>query len=148
GVLSAQFAMAQAYPRLLLGELPGQAFGEIDGAVLPPRAADGHGALEDARLRMNGRVVPMASPPLSFGEYHALLLSVRLGAADFLGGIGLLPPLVIDEPFVHMDSERVEATWALLSAVASERQVIVTTQDELRVKELGVKPDIHLQRND
>ena len=33
---------------------------------------------------VRGRKLPLASPPLSFGELHAVLLAVRLGAADFL----------------------------------------------------------------
>lgn len=100
--------------------------------------------LEDARVQLNGRIVPLGSPPLSFGEYHALLLAVRLGAADFLAGIGVLPPLIIDEPFAHLDREHAAAVWDLLNAVAAERQVIVTTQDELLIAELELEPDILL----
>ena len=101
--------------------------------------------LEDARLEGFGRLLDLASPPLSYGEYHAVLLGVRLGAADFLAGVGVLPPLIVDEPFAHLDRERRRILWDLLCQVARERQVIVTTQDLLLVEDLDVEPDIRLE---
>lgn len=102
------------------------------------------GSLEDAAVRVDGRVLPLESPPLSFGELHGLLLAVRLGAADFLAGVGILPPLVVDEPFAHIDARGAAAVWEILSAVAAHRQVLVTTQDERLLDELGVSPDLRL----
>ena len=113
-----------------------------DGALGPVLAEE---VLEEARLGLDGRVVPLESPPLSFGEYHAALLGVRLGAADFLAGIGVAPPLIIDEPFAHLDHDHAHALWDLLRVVARDRQVIVTTQDELLVRHLGIDPDIRLE---
>lgn len=100
--------------------------------------------LEDARIRTRDRLVPLRSPPLSFGEYHTALLGVRLGTADFLAGIGVHPPLIIDEPFAHLDLERARAVWSLLERVATERQVLITAQDTLLLDELGIEPDITL----
>ena len=102
------------------------------------------GALEDATVRIGGRQLPLESPPLSFGELHALLLAVRLGAADFLGGIGVLPPLIVDEPFAHLDIDRAHAVWRSLCLIAAQRQVLVTTQDRLLLAELGVPSDLVL----
>lgn len=102
------------------------------------------GSLDDALVRTRGRLVPMATPPLSFGEFHALQLAVRLGAADFLGGIGIVPPLIIDDPFAHLDADRAETVWELLVTVAADRQVIITTQDARLLDDLGVQPDIRL----
>ena len=102
------------------------------------------GTLEEVSVRMGGRTLPLTSPPLSFGELHGLLLAVRLGAADFLAGVGILPPLIVDEPFAHLDRERAAAAWSILRAVASERQVILTTQDELVLEALGIDPDLRL----
>jgi DNA repair exonuclease SbcCD ATPase subunit len=101
-------------------------------------------SLDDARVRVNGRSVDMAAPPLSYGELHALQLAVRLGAADFLAGVGVLPPLIIDEPFAHLDGDRAASVWSTLRAVAADRQVIVTTQDERLLAALDVQPDIRL----
>jgi hypothetical protein len=102
------------------------------------------GTLEDTAVRVDGRTLPLESPPLSFGELHALLLAVRLGAADFLAGVGILPPLVVDEPFAHLDADHAAAVWQNLCAVAADRQVVVTTQDALLLDRLGIAPDLYL----
>jgi recombinational DNA repair ATPase RecF len=117
---------------------------QLAGEAMGPLLADD--GLEDARIRTRGRLVPLRSPPLSFGEYHTVLLGVRLGTADFLGSIGVQPPLVIDEPFAHLDVKRARAVWSLLERVAQERQVVITAQDALLISELGIEPDIILDR--
>lgn len=101
-------------------------------------------SLDDALVRTRGRAVAMTSPPLSFGEFHTLQLGVRLGAAEFLGGLGVLPPLIIDEPFAHLDARSAEAVWHQLTELAEERQVLVTTQDDALLEAWGVEPDIRL----
>lgn len=102
------------------------------------------GSLDEARVRTDGRLVPMTTPPLSFGEFHALQLGVRLGAAEFLAGLGILPPLIIDEPFAHLDAARASAVWALLKEVAEGRQVVITTQDARLLEDLEIEPDLRL----
>jgi uncharacterized protein YhaN len=114
----------------------------LTGGALGPLVVDQ--ALEDAKILLRGRPVPPRSPPLSFGEMHALLLGIRMGAADFLGGMGVFPPLMLDDPFVHLDPERAALLWGMLQKVAEERQVILTTQDALLLDALGVEPDIRL----
>jgi hypothetical protein len=114
----------------------------LTAGALGPLVADQ--GLEEARVMLRGRPVPPYSPPLSFGERQALLLSIRLGAADFLGGMGVFPPLILDDPFAHLDPDRASHLWALLKSVAGERQVIVTTQDALLLHALGVTPDVRL----
>lgn len=114
----------------------------LTGGALGPLVADQ--GLEEARVTLRGRPVPPFSPPLSFGERQALLLAIRLGAADFLGGMGVFPPLFLDDPFAHLDPDRAALLWGLLETVAGERQVILTTQDALLLDALGVTPDVHL----
>jgi energy-coupling factor transporter ATP-binding protein EcfA2 len=114
----------------------------LTGGALGPLVVDQ--ALEDAKVLLRGRPVPPRSPPLSFGEMHALLLGIRMGAADFLGGMGVFPPLMLDDPFAHLDPDRAALLWGMLQKVAEERQVILTTQDALLLDALGVKPDIRL----
>jgi energy-coupling factor transporter ATP-binding protein EcfA2 len=125
----------------LVGLISGHASRLTDGAV-GPLVVDG--LLEEARVRAGGRLLPLRSPPLSFGELHAAFLAVRLGAADFLGGLGIFPPLILDEPFAHLDPDRAAAVWEMLRSVAGERQVILTTQDTLLLAALDVEPDIVL----
>ncbi len=113
------------------------------GVLGPLEAAE---SLEAVRIRASGRLLPLESPPLSYGEFHAALLAVRLGAADFLAGTGVRPPFLVDEPFTHLDEERSASVWRLLSAIARDRQVIVATQDRLILDSLGITPDIVLER--
>ena len=67
-----------------------------------------------------------------------------MGAADFLAGLGLRVPLLIDDPFVHLDERLAGDLWVVLSRVAEERQVIVATQDRLILEHLGIEPDLAL----
>lgn len=111
------------------------------GELGPLEAAEG---LETARVRAGTRSLPLASPPLSYGQLHMTLLAVRLGAADFLAGLGVRLPLLLDDPFVHLDPRRARELWELLARIATERQVIVATQDRLLVDHLGIEPHLDL----
>lgn len=114
----------------------------LSGGRLGP--AESIGDLADARVRVGDRIVALDSPPLSFGEKHLVLLAIRLGAADFVAGSGVRHPLLVDEPFTHLDEERAQEVWELLRGLAKERQVIITTQDRLVLDHLGIRPDIDL----
>ncbi len=103
-------------------------------------------SLADAQLRAFERVLPIASPPLSYGEHHAAALAIRIGAADFLAANGIEPPLLVDEPFAYLDPDRAAHTWELLTRIAQQRQVIIATQDRLVLEHLGVEPTVVLGR--
>lgn len=111
------------------------------GAIGPLEAP---GPLAEAAVRLHGRRVELVSPPLSYGELHAALVAVRLGASDFHARSGIRPPMIVDEPFAYLDVERARGLWELLCAAARERQVIVVTQETLTLDALGVVPDIRL----
>ncbi|MFQ5747216.1 MAG: ATP-binding protein [Gemmatimonadota bacterium] len=117
---------------------------ELSGGTLGPLEIDD--SLEGARLRAFDRANPIAAPPLSYGQLQAARLAVRLGAVDFLAGVRIRPPLLVDEPFAWLDEERAAAAWSLLTELARTRQVIVTSQDRLLLHHLGVEPDIRLAR--
>lgn len=104
------------------------------------------GGLADARIRLHGRAVPLESPPLSYGEYHAALFSIRLGASDFLARAGVRPPLIVDEPFAYLDLDRAREMWTLLRRIARDRQVFVATQERLTLEALGIEPDLEFER--
>jgi DNA repair exonuclease SbcCD ATPase subunit len=127
----------------LVENVSARLFALTDGRLGPVEAA---GALSDGHVQAHGRLVAPESPPLSYGEFHAVLLAIRLGASDFLAKEGLLPPLVIDEPFAHLDEERSADLWRLLCDIARSRQVIIATQSGLLLDHLGVEPDIRLER--
>ena len=115
---------------------------QLTAGALGPLEAPG--PLADAAVRVQGRLVELRSPPLSYGELHAALVAVRLGASDFHARSGIRPPMIVDEPFAYLDVERARALWSLLCAAARERQVIVATQETLTLDALGVTPDILL----
>ena len=115
---------------------------ELSGSRLGPVEAVGD--LATAQVGLGGRTVALDSPPLSFGEKHIVLLAIRLGAADFLSGEGTHHPLLVDEPFTHLDEVRSREVWDLLHRLAVDRQVIVTTQDRLVLDHLGIEPDFDL----
>jgi uncharacterized protein YhaN len=93
---------------------------------------------------LHGRRLDLESPALSHGQRHLVLLAVRLGAADFLADGGSAAPLIVDEPFTHLDERHAEQVWMLLSRVAEHRQVVVTTQERGLLERLGVQPTIRL----
>jgi uncharacterized protein YhaN len=115
---------------------------DIGGGRLGPLAVPGD--LSSAEVMYGGRTMPLASPPLSYGELHVALFAIRIGSADFLSGLGIRTPLLVDDPFVHLDPRRAGEIWAVLCRVARERQVLVMTQDRLTLEHLGVRPDLDL----
>ncbi|MDX1393196.1 MAG: AAA family ATPase [Gemmatimonadota bacterium] len=125
----------------LLGAISSHLEAVSNGALGP---LETEGGLDTATVRVADRSLPLTSPPLSYGQLHAALLAIRLGAADFLAGLGVGLPLMIDDPFVHLDERGVADVWAVLETIARERQVIVATQDRLVLDHLGVRADLEL----
>ena len=115
---------------------------ELTGGALGPIVAPG--SLAEAGVRLHGRPVELKSPPLSYGEFHAALLAIRLGASDFHARSGIRPPMIVDEPFAYLDLDRARELWRLLCEAARERQVFVLTQEALTLDALGIVPDIEL----
>jgi DNA polymerase III delta prime subunit len=125
----------------LLGAVS-SAMRELTGGAIGPIEAPG--SLAEAGIRLRGRLVELRSPPLSYGEFHAALLGIRLGASDFHARSGIRPPMIVDEPFAYLDLDRARDLWRLLCGVARERQVFVVTQEVLTLGALGIAPDIEL----
>ncbi|MFW6088515.1 MAG: hypothetical protein ACODAB_02105, partial [Gemmatimonadota bacterium] len=125
----------------LVGAVTTRLEGLGDPPLGPFRAEDGLGR---PTVGLHGRRLGLASPALSHGQRHLVLLAVRLGAADFLADGGAPAPLIVDEPFTHLDERHAAQVWALLSRVAEHRQVVVTTQERGLLEHLGVEPTIAL----
>jgi DNA repair exonuclease SbcCD ATPase subunit len=115
-----------------LRDLGGPVFGGF-------RAADG---LEDPTVAMGVHDVGLESSQLSHGQRLVVKLAVRIGTADFLAVGGTATPLVVDDPFAHLDDENSARVWSLLSRLAETRQVIVTTQETELLDRLGVTEGI------
>jgi len=72
---------------------------------------------------------------LSQGARDQLAFCLRLAVADLIGG-ELVLPLLLDDPFVHSDPERLARIRAALDSAAHERQIVLLTQDE-RLRDWG-----------
>jgi hypothetical protein len=127
--------LAAAISRRVLS-LTGGALGPVELGGLGPRSPG---------VRHGDRVLPLRCPPLSYGQYHAVLLGVRLGASDVLAASGPPLPLILDEPFAHLDESHARAVWDQLVAVARERQVVVATQETALLARLAVTPAVRLE---
>jgi chromosome segregation protein len=63
---------------------------------------------------------------LSQGTRDQVALALRLAVLDRIADEVPLP-LVLDDPFLHWDDERVRHARAMLEALAAERQVVLLT---------------------
>ncbi len=79
-------------------------------------------------VRIRDGSLPVVEAQLSQGARDQLAFSLRLAVADLIAG-EILPPVILDDPFVHSDAERLERIRAALESAAAERQVIFLTQD-------------------
>lgn len=80
------------------------------------------------RVRMpDGRDV--APQQLSRGAQDQLYISLRLAIADLLCGERRLP-LILDDPFVNCDRERLQRIGRLLEVTARTRQILLLTHRE------------------
>ncbi len=66
---------------------------------------------------------------LSRGTRDQVYLALRVGLVDTLSG-GRQLPLILDDPCVHFDEERLRATVAVLEEISKERQVVILSKDE------------------
>jgi hypothetical protein len=64
---------------------------------------------------------------LSDGTREQLSVLVRLGFAELLAARGSAVPLVLDDPLVYSDDERLEKVFRVLETAAQQLQVIVLT---------------------
>ncbi|MGD8497190.1 MAG: hypothetical protein PVF05_13535, partial [Gemmatimonadales bacterium] len=100
--------------------------------------------LEEPTVGLARRRLAFDSPELSHGQRHLVSLAIRLGAADFLSLDGPATPLIVDEPFAHLDDRHAAQVWNLLTDISVHRQVIITTQEEGLLERLGVDPSVRL----
>jgi len=67
---------------------------------------------------------PCVLRQLSQGARDQLAIALRLAVADLLADVGR-PPLILDDPFLAFDPERLEAVRSSLGRLAADRQVIL-----------------------
>ena len=71
-----------------------------------------------------------SSDRVSLGTQEQLYLLLRLAIARLLSENGEPLPLLLDDPFVHFDQQRLENVLHLLKNLSEETQVFVFTKDE------------------
>ena len=76
----------------------------------------------EIRLREGGQTRTMES--FSRGWRDAVRFCVRLSLADALFADGEMPFLLLDDPFVNLDEDRLAAAKALLDRLASQYQIL------------------------
>ncbi|MBU1948866.1 MAG: hypothetical protein KJ927_09160, partial [Candidatus Eisenbacteria bacterium] len=72
---------------------------------------------------------PCSSAQLSQGAGDQLTWSVRLALAQKIGG-DIILPILMDDPFVNFDFERLTRAGDALSRLSQERQILIWTKDE------------------
>lgn len=76
----------------------------------------------EVRLRENGKTHSMES--FSKGWRDTVRFCIRLALSDALYAEGEKPFLLLDDPFVNLDEERLSAARKLLSALSSDYQIL------------------------
>jgi DNA repair exonuclease SbcCD ATPase subunit len=79
-----------------------------------------------------GEVVDLEA--LSHGTQRQVYLVQRLELVRLLCPAGATPPVLLDDPFAHVDAERVQRTLAYLAELAGERQLVVFSTDRAAVE--------------
>ncbi len=79
-----------------------------------------------------GEVVDLET--LSHGTQRQVYLVERLELVRLMCPAGATPPVLLDDPFAHVDAERVRRTLAYLAELAGERQLIVFSTDRAAVE--------------
>ena len=100
-----------------------------------------------ADMTMVDRDTGLAAGLASTGQQKALLIGVLLGhAALITRARGVAPFLLLDEPAVHLDSDRRSALWEAL--VSGPAQVVLTGTDDNAFNELEGVADFVLTGGD
>ncbi len=81
--------------------------------------------LEDGHASREGQ--------LSQGARDQLAFCLRLAVAELVAGEIVLP-LILDDPFVHSDAERLDRIGGAIMEASRDRQILLLTQDERLAK--------------
>jgi uncharacterized protein YhaN len=71
----------------------------------------------------------MTDPPVSHGTRTLLYVLMRIGLAQHMSAIGEPVPLVLDDPFVDLDSRRQRRILDFLLELSTRMQILLFTKD-------------------
>ena len=74
-----------------------------------------------------GQVI--TDPPVSHGTRTLLYVLMRIGLAQHMSAIGEPVPLVLDDPFVDLDSRRLRRIMEFLLDLSPRMQILLFTKD-------------------
>ncbi len=84
-------------------------------------------------LIKTGNCSKVSNPALS----HLFNLALKISLTDFLIEANYVPPLIIDEPAIFMDKNRLANFINLIKEYSKKRQIIILTHDLYSYKNLG-----------
>jgi DNA repair exonuclease SbcCD ATPase subunit len=71
----------------------------------------------------------MTDPPVSHGTRTLLYVLMRIGLAQHMSAIGEPVPLVLDDPFVDLDSRRLRRILDFILELSTRMQILLFTKD-------------------
>ena len=72
----------------------------------------------------------ITNPPVSHGTWTLAYILMRIGLAQHMSSIGEPVPLILDDPFVDIDSERLPRLLEFLVRLSERTQVLLFSKDE------------------
>ncbi len=67
---------------------------------------------------------------LSYGTQEQIYILLRIAVAELMSGRGESVPVILDDPFVNLDTERLVRMMALLARLSSRYQIVLLSKDE------------------
>ncbi len=72
----------------------------------------------------------VTDPPVSHGTRTLIYVLMRIGLAQHMSAIGESVPLILDDPFVDLDSRRLPRVLDFLLGLSERMQILLFTKDE------------------
>ena len=76
----------------------------------------------------------ITNPPVSHGTWTIAYVLMRIGLAQHMSSIGEPVPLVLDDPFVDVDAQRLPLALDFLLRISERLQILLFTKDESIVR--------------
>lgn len=81
-------------------------------------------------VKVPEKETPMKTDVLSFGTREQIYLLLRIAISRLLSANRERLPLILDDPFVHYDENRLKLMMAFLLEISKENQIILFTRDK------------------
>ena len=85
----------------------------------------------------------VTDPPVSHGTRTLIYVLMRIGLAQHMSAIGEPVPLILDDPFVDVDSRRLRRMLEFLLGLSDRMQVLLFTKDREIAEWLEEREGVH-----